>query len=134
MPRYELTTDHELSRAQKDVLAREITAVHTTVTGAPSALVHVIFWTTGIGNAYVDGAPRQGTYLQGWVRAGRRSETTTLLLGELAAAVVRSTGADAATVTVALRETPTALVLEGGRTVGAPGAEDPWFADRWGSR
>jgi phenylpyruvate tautomerase PptA (4-oxalocrotonate tautomerase family) len=127
MPRYELTTDGELTRSQKDALAREITDVHVAVTGAPRSIVHVIYWTTGAGNAYVGGDQRPGTYLQGSVRAGRNADTITNLLCELAAAISRTTGADAADVTVALRETSTHLVLEGGRTIGPPGAEDPAF-------
>ena len=127
MPRYELTTDEELTRSQKDALAREITDVHATATGAPPCIVHVIFWTTGAGNAYVGGDPRSGAYLQGSVRAGRDPETIAKLLHGLAAALCRITGGNATDVTVALRETPTHLVLEGGRIVGEPGAEDPAF-------
>ncbi|NMO91775.1 tautomerase family protein [Actinomycetospora sp. TBRC 11914] len=128
MPRYELTTDDELTRSQKDELARAITDVHVAVTGAPPSIVHVIFWTTGAGNdAYVGGRQRAGTYLQGSVRAGRDADTVSKLLNDLAAAVGRVTGAAAEDVTVALRETSTHLVLEGGRTVGEPGAENPAF-------
>jgi len=65
--------------------------------------------------------------LQGSVRAGRGPETIAKLLHGLAAAVCRITGGKATDVTVALRETPTHLVLEGGRTVGEPGAEDRAF-------
>ncbi|HEY2195311.1 MAG TPA: tautomerase family protein [Actinomycetospora sp.] len=130
MPRYELTTDDELTRSQKDQLAHEITDVHVAVTGAPRSIVHVIFWTTGSGNAYVGGQQRPGTYLQGSVRAGRDADTISTLLHDLAAAVERATGAAADEVTVALRETPTHLVLEGGRTVGEPGAENPAFTGR----
>jgi phenylpyruvate tautomerase PptA (4-oxalocrotonate tautomerase family) len=127
VPRYELTTDEQLSRAQKDALARDITDVHVAVTGAPRSIVHVIFWTTGAGNAYVGGEQRPGTYLQGSVRAGREPETITKLLQDLAGVVSRTTKAAAADVTVALRETSTHLVLEGGQVVGEPGAENPAF-------
>ncbi len=55
------------------------------------------------------------------VRAGRDVDTISTLLHELAAAVGRATGAAVDDVTVALPETPTHLVLEGGRVVGEPG-------------
>jgi phenylpyruvate tautomerase PptA (4-oxalocrotonate tautomerase family) len=124
MPRYELTTDEELSAAQKAALAREITDVHVKVTGAPPSIVHVVFLTTGPGNAFVAGEARPGTYLQGSIRAGRDHETTTTLLTELTAAVSRITGTSSSDVVVALRETPGRLVMEGGRIMPDPGEED----------
>jgi phenylpyruvate tautomerase PptA (4-oxalocrotonate tautomerase family) len=86
-PRDGLTTDDELTRAQKDELAREITDVHVAITKAPRSIVHVIFRATGAGNAYVGGQQRPGTYLQGSVRAGRDADTLSTLLHDLAAAV-----------------------------------------------
>lgn len=118
MPRYELTTDEELSSAQKAELARDITDVHVSVTGAPPSTVHVVFLTTGSGNAFVAGEARPGIRLQGSVRAGRTAETTTRLLAELAATVSRITRAAPVEVVVALRETPGRLVMERGHVVG----------------
>ena len=114
MPRYELTTDAELSGTQKVALARAITEVHVNATGAPPSLVHVVFLTTGPGNTFVAGEPRRGVHLQ---------ETTTRLLRELSAVVERGTGAPADAITVALREGPARLVMEGGRLVPDPGRE-----------
>ncbi len=121
MPRYELTTDEDLSGTQKAVLARAITEVHVSATGAPPSLVHVVFLTTGPGNTFVAGELRPGVHLQGWIRAGRDAETTTRLLRELSAVVARGTGALADAITVALREGPARLVMEGGRLVTDPG-------------
>jgi phenylpyruvate tautomerase PptA (4-oxalocrotonate tautomerase family) len=123
MPRYEVTTDEELAAAQKTALARDITDVHVTVTGAPPSIVHVVFLTTGPGNAFVAGEARPGTYVQGSVRAGRDAETTTKLLTELTAAVSRVTGTPSADIVVALRETPGRLIMEGGRIMPDPGKE-----------
>ena len=114
------TTDDDLTRRRTSSHARSPMPT-SAITGAPRSIVPVIFWTTGAGNAYVGGRPRAGTHLQGSVRAGRDVDTISTLLHELAAAVGRATGAVADDVTVALRETPTHLVLEGGRVVGEPG-------------
>jgi phenylpyruvate tautomerase PptA (4-oxalocrotonate tautomerase family) len=127
MPRYELTTDEELTGTQKVALARAITEVHASVTGAPPSLVHVVYRTTGPGNAFVAGEARPGTFLQGFIRAGRDAETTTKLLIELSAAITRITGAPVEDVTVALREGLPRLVLEGGRLLPEPGQEDDMF-------
>jgi phenylpyruvate tautomerase PptA (4-oxalocrotonate tautomerase family) len=129
MPRYELTTDEELLGAQKVALARSITEVHTNVTGAPPSLVHVVFLTTGPGNTFVAGEPRSGVYLQGWIRAGRDAETTTRLLCQLSAVVARDMGAPADAITVALREGPARLVMEGGHLVPDPGQETEMLRD-----
>jgi phenylpyruvate tautomerase PptA (4-oxalocrotonate tautomerase family) len=124
MPRYELTTDEELTETQKVALARAITEVHASVTGAPRSLVHVVYLTTGPGNAFVAGEARPGTHLQGFIRAGRDAEMTTTLLSKLAAEVSRITGAPGKDVTVALREGPPRLVLEGGQPLPELGQED----------
>ncbi|MCU1626410.1 MAG: putative oxalocrotonate tautomerase enzyme [Pseudonocardia sp.] len=75
-------------------------------------------------------SPRSYAYLQGSVRAGRDSETTTTLLADLAAAVSRITGAPSADVVVALRETPGRLIMEGGRIMSDPGKEDDSLRSR----
>lgn len=130
VPRYELTTDEELAAPEKATLARDITNVHVKVTGAPASIVHVVFLTTGPGNTFVAGEARSGTYLQGSVRAGRDSATTTRLLTELAASVSRITGAPSSDVVVALRETPGRLIMEGGRILPDPGNEDDSLRSR----
>lgn len=124
MPRYELTTDEALTAAQKADLARDITHVHVSVTGAPPAIVHVVFLTTGPGNTFVGGEARPGTYLQGSVRAGRDIETNTKLMIDLASAVSRVTRTPTTEIVVALRETPGRLILEGGHIIGDPGQEN----------
>lgn len=123
MPRYELTTDEELSGPQKSALAADITAIHIAVTGAPARLVHVVYHILGPGNAFVGGEPRGGAYLQGSIRSGRGVETTTELLNRLSTAVSHHTGTAVADVVVTLREGPGHLVSEGGHLVPEPGQE-----------
>jgi len=110
-------------------LARAITEVHASITGAPPSLVHVVFLTTGPGNTFVAGEPRPDVHLQGWIRAGRDAETTTALLSELSAVVARVLDAPVEQITVALREGPARLVMEGGRLVPDPGQEDAELRD-----
>jgi phenylpyruvate tautomerase PptA (4-oxalocrotonate tautomerase family) len=123
MPRYELTTDEELAQTQKVGLARAITEVHASITGAPPSLVHVLFLTTGPGNTFVAGEPRSGVHLQGWIRAGRDAEATTTLLSKLSTVVARVLNAPVDRITVALREGPARLVMEGGHLVPDAGQE-----------
>jgi phenylpyruvate tautomerase PptA (4-oxalocrotonate tautomerase family) len=125
VPRYELTTDDELTGPQKAALAADITAIHTAVTGAPARLVHVVYHVLGPGNAFVGGEAQGGTYLQGSIRSGRSVETTTELLNRLSTTVSRHTGAPRGEVVVTLREGPGHLVNEGGHLVPDPGHEAP---------
>ncbi len=121
MPRYEVTTNDELTVAEKTQLATDVTEIHARVTGAPPGLVHVMFHTLGEGNHFVGGQLRESTFLEGSIRAGRDVETITKLIDELGTAVVRAIGTPPADVVVAIREGAPHLVSEGGIRLPKPG-------------
>ena len=75
MPLYEcMSTAGTLNEDQREQIADAITQAHCELTGAPVALVHVIFSDIPRGNSYSGGKRATPTVIRGNIRAGRSDE------------------------------------------------------------
>lgn len=131
MPAYTVTApSSQLSPAQKQRLAMEITRVHCEVTGAPRFFVQVIFNDVPEGNYFRGGRVLEGTdnvYVHGRIRAGRDSETKERLLVDLMKAVADAAEIDPASLQIYLVEVPARQIVEFGSILPLPGEEEAWW-------
>src|SRR5258707_15840787 len=71
MPVYTyVTTEKTLADGTKAALAAEITKIHSSITGAPTAFVHVIFHELPATNVFTDSSPSRPLLITGVIRAG----------------------------------------------------------------
>ena len=96
MPLYSVTSiSGRFADGQKNRLAAALTRIHCETTGAPAYLVQVIFNEVPAADYFVAGKPIRfdSILVQGHIREGRSSETTSLLITE----IMQSTSAIAET-------------------------------------
>ena len=126
MPLYNLACRGALDEATRERVAQAVTRAHCEVTGAPAEFVNVLF---------VHGFPLRGA-LQvdaiGGVRKGgtRTAEVVERLRLALRDAIVEASGKPADQVAVTLIGIPSNWVMEGGRVMPDPGAEQAWLAQK----
>jgi len=125
MPLYLCSAQKDtVTAAAKQQIAKDITAIHCEVTGAPPSFVHVAFFEDGALFPLEDKA----LVVMGTIRMGRTREQ----MEEITTAIRRSLsthgGVDVALTEAHLRETPASWVLEGGEIMPEPGEEEAWFA------
>ena len=129
MPVYTvLTGPDELTAAERSEIAREITRIHTTLTGAPKSFVRIVFSSLSAGQTFTAGEPTALTLLHGSIRAGRSRETKTRLLEEISAMFMRVTGIAARDLVVSISDIAAQDVMEGGKTLPEPQQEAEWLA------
>jgi len=115
MPFYQfvIPTDSP-SAGLKAEIARAVTDVHTSVTGAPERYVNVSFTEVAPGNLFVaDKVVAQGR-LVGIIRSGRSPEVKQQLIKGLAAAWSEVTGEPMDGFALFLQEVPGSAVMEHG--------------------
>ena len=115
MPFYQfvIPTDSP-SAGRKAEIARAVTDVHTSVTGAPERYVNVSFTEVAPGNLFVaDTVVAQGR-LVGIIRSGRSPEVKRQLIKGLAAAWSEVTGEPMDGFALFLQEIPGSAVMEYG--------------------
>jgi phenylpyruvate tautomerase PptA (4-oxalocrotonate tautomerase family) len=100
----------------------------TEVTGAPPALVHVIFDEVAPADSYTAGEPSSDTIITGHIRAGRSDADKQRLLREIAGAAAAITGRPLDTIAVLIRDVPPKYILERGEIAPELGEEDAWLA------
>jgi hypothetical protein len=126
MPLYNLASRAALDEVTRERVAQAVTRAHCEVTGAPAEFVNVLF---------VHGFPLKGA-LQidaiGGVRKGgnRTAAVVERLRSALREAIVQASGNAADQVAVTLIGIPSNWVMEGGRVMPDPGAEEQWLAKR----
>jgi phenylpyruvate tautomerase PptA (4-oxalocrotonate tautomerase family) len=123
-----------LTDNEKDDLARAITRIHAEVTGAPPALVHVIYNELAAADSYTAGEPSSDIIITGHIRAGRSDADKQRLLREVAGAAATTTGSPLDTIAVFVRDVPAKYILESGEIAPELGEEDAWLATRERSR
>jgi len=123
-----------LTDSQKDELARAITRIHAEVTGAPPALVHVIYNELAAADSYTAGEPSSDTIITGHIRAGRSDADKQRLLREVAGACAAIAHRPLDTIAIFVRDVPPKYILESGEIVPELGEEDAWLAKRERSR
>jgi phenylpyruvate tautomerase PptA (4-oxalocrotonate tautomerase family) len=72
MPVYTcITAAKTLADHTKAALAAEITKIHSSITGAPTSFVHVVFQELPATKVFTDSSPSQPLLITGRIRAGR---------------------------------------------------------------
>lgn len=118
MPFYQFTIPSDSpSAALKTEIARAVTKVHTSVTGAPARYVNVSFVEVPPGNLFVGDEPVSGGRMVGIIRSGRTAEVKRELITGLADAWSAVTGEPRDGFAIFLQEVPGAMVMEYGDTL-----------------
>jgi phenylpyruvate tautomerase PptA (4-oxalocrotonate tautomerase family) len=129
MPLYTcITTEKTLADDTKAALAAEITKIHSSITGAPSAFAHVIFQELPATNVFTDASPSQPLLITGVIRAGRADADKMRLAADISSSSSRIAGIPEERILVNIADRPARFAVEGGRVMPAPGAEDDWLA------
>jgi phenylpyruvate tautomerase PptA (4-oxalocrotonate tautomerase family) len=110
-------------------LAAEITTIHSSITGAPTSFVHVVFQELAATNVFTDSSPSQPLLINGLIRAGRADADKVRLAKDISASSSRITGIPEARILVSLQEFQARFAVEDGRALPEPDAEDDWLAE-----
>jgi phenylpyruvate tautomerase PptA (4-oxalocrotonate tautomerase family) len=133
MPVYTcITTTKTLADDTKAALAAEITKIHSSVTGAPTSFVHVVFQELPATNVYTDSSPSEPLLISGVIRAGRADADKVRLARDISSNSSRISGIPEARILVNIADRPARFAVEGGRALPEPGAEDDWLAQATG--
>ncbi len=132
MPTYTISSPKgTLQQEQKRRIAREVTRVHSEVTGANTFFAQVLFVETAEESWFQGGTPEAATpvFLHGQIRAGRSAETKARLLASLVAVVADGSSIPRRQIWAYLHELPPSHMVEYGRVLPEPGQEAQWLAD-----
>jgi phenylpyruvate tautomerase PptA (4-oxalocrotonate tautomerase family) len=128
MPVYTCTvTVNALSDEVKATLATEITKIHSSVTGAPTSFVHVVFHELPNGNVFTAASPSRPLLINGLTRAGRADAEKVRLAKDISASSSRITDIPEARILVIIEDSSARFAVEGGRVLPEPGAEGDWL-------
>jgi phenylpyruvate tautomerase PptA (4-oxalocrotonate tautomerase family) len=129
MPTYTVTSANVVLTARQEAdIAAAITRAHHEATGAPAFFAQVIFNEIMSGKHYIGGKPYSAPHLfvQGLIRAGRGAEAKAALIKDIAAKVQTIAGIGAEDIWVYIQEIPAIQMIEFGRVLPEPGAEEAW--------
>jgi phenylpyruvate tautomerase PptA (4-oxalocrotonate tautomerase family) len=129
MPTYTVTTANvALTSAQEGEIAAAITEAHHQNTGAPGFFAQVLFVTLPERKHYIGGKPNTAPhiYIHGLIRAGRSAAAKTGLLQQIALKVREISGVGTEDIWVYVQDIPPEQMVEFGRVLPAPGAEEQW--------
>ncbi len=132
MPTYTITSPQgTLKPEQKRQIARDVTRLHSEVTGANCFFAQVLFVETAEESWFQGGAPQAATpvFLHGQIRGGRSPETKAKLLELLVAAVAAGSSIPKRQIWGYLHELPPSHMVEYGHVLPEPGREAQWLAD-----
>ena len=130
MPVYTcITAAKTLAVHTKAALAAEITKIHSSITGAPTSFVHVVFQELPATNVFTDSSPSQPLLINGLIRAGRADADKVRLAKDISASSSRIAGIPEARILVSLQEFQARFAVEYGRALPEPDAEDDWLAE-----
>lgn len=119
-----------LTENQEAAIAESITRSHHDATGAPAYFAQVIFTVIERGKHYIGGKVYDAPHLfvRGLIRSGRSSDTKTALVVDIAKKVHPIAGIGFEDIWVYIQDIPANQMVEFGRVLPEPGAEDPWRA------
>ena len=118
VPFYQFTIPSDSPSAGLKVeIARAVTKVHTSVTGAPARYVNVSFVEVSPGNLFVGDEPVRHGRMVGIIRAGRTAEVKRDLITGLADAWSAVTGEPRDGFALFLQEVPGSMVMEYGEVL-----------------
>jgi phenylpyruvate tautomerase PptA (4-oxalocrotonate tautomerase family) len=113
----------------KQKIAAGITQSHSKATGAPGFFAQVIFSDIPKGNHFIGGRPLDSDqiFVHGHIRAGRTAQQKQMLLETLVTAVAESASTEKRYIWAYVSELPPSQMVEYGRILPEPGAEDQWL-------
>jgi phenylpyruvate tautomerase PptA (4-oxalocrotonate tautomerase family) len=129
MPTYTVTTANVvLTSAQESEIAAAITEAHHQNTGAPGFFAQVLFVALPERKHYIGGKPNTAPqiYIHGLIRAGRSVAVKTGLLEQITSKVQEISGVGLEDIWVYVQDIPPEQMVEFGRVLPAPGAEEQW--------
>jgi phenylpyruvate tautomerase PptA (4-oxalocrotonate tautomerase family) len=131
MPTYTVKSANlTLSKDQEAGIAAAITRAHHESTGAPAYFAQTIFANIGSGRHYIGGKAYAAPHLfvHGLIRAGRSADAKAKLIKGIAASVHAIAGIGAEDIWIYIQEISATQMVEFGRVLPEPGAEDAWRA------
>jgi len=129
MPTYTVTTANVAPNAvQESEIAAAITDAHHQNTGAPGFFAQVLFVRLPEGKHYIGGKLNSTPhiYVHGLIRAGRSAAAKTGLIQQITLKVREISGVGAEDIWVYVQDIPPEQMVEFGRVLPAPGAEEQW--------
>jgi phenylpyruvate tautomerase PptA (4-oxalocrotonate tautomerase family) len=129
MPTYTVTTANvALTSAQESEIAAAITDAHHQNTKAPGFFAQVLFVALPERKHYIGGKLNNTpqVFVHGLIRAGRSAATKTGLIEQIASRTREIASVGAEDVWVYLQDIPAEQMVEFGRVLPAPGAEEQW--------
>ena len=132
MPVYVWTSQQgTFSQDQRTSLAKAVTDIHCSATGAPRNFVRIIFNTYPEGNGFLAETPSATVFLLCHIRAGRTMETKHSMLKQLNDAAVKIGGISSDALAIILAEIPPAHGMESGLILpgSTPEEETNWLKE-----
>lgn len=129
MPTYTVTSANvSLTGAQQSEIAAAITEAHHQNTGAPGFFAQVMFIALPERTHYIGGKLNSTPqiYVHGLIRAGRSVDVKTGLLRRITSNVREIAGVGAEDIWVYVQDIPPEQMIEFGRVLPEPGAEEQW--------
>jgi 4-oxalocrotonate tautomerase family enzyme len=129
MPVYQcLIQQNSLSAEQKRQVSREITRIHSEVTGAPAIFVDVIFDEVPRGDWFTGGEPSSRSIIQANIRAGRSDEKKARLMAEISRSWNQVTGQREEDLEIAVTDFQARYLMRVGMLLPEDGQEQQWLA------
>jgi phenylpyruvate tautomerase PptA (4-oxalocrotonate tautomerase family) len=129
MPTYSVTVaNFSLTPEQESAISAAITESHHVNTGAPSFFAQVFFTSIAAGKHFIGGKICQTShvFVHGVIRAGRSLEAKNKLIRDITRRISETAGIGEEDVWVYLQDLPAHQMVEFGRVLPEPGAEDAW--------
>ena len=129
MPTYVVTaTPQRLTVEHKASIAKDITDIHWSVTGAPRYCVQILFNDVPAENYFLAGKrlEEDNIYVHAHIREGRTTESKQKIMSDIMNSVASATGADRSSLQVYITDIPASQVAEFGSVVPEPGQEQIW--------
>ena len=130
MPVYQVVTSGiELTQEQRQTLAKRLTETHHEVTQAPEPFVRIAFQPMPLGLMFTAGEVAPSLVLAAGCRGGRSDATRSELMQKLYDVIHDVTGLPGDQVVVAMSDTPSSWLMEGGLVMPepTPAAERAWM-------
>jgi phenylpyruvate tautomerase PptA (4-oxalocrotonate tautomerase family) len=132
MPTYTVTTANvALTPAQESEIAAAITDAHHQNTGAPGFFAQVLFAVLPERKHYIGGKlnATPHIFIHGLIRAGRSAAAKAGLIQQITLKAREISGVRAEDIWVYVQDVPPEQMVEFGRVLPAPGAEEQWQKD-----
>ena len=130
MPTYTVTNSNfNLKPKHQEEIAKGITKVHNTITGANTYFAQVIFDKTKKNNHFMGGkkVKEPSIFLVGQIRAGRSKKIKDKLISNLRDILVKKSKLDETQIWVYIIDLPPSQMIEYGAVLPESGKEKKWF-------